>query len=53
MILDKFKKNDEEIDGLLDKIIGGLSNLNEKAGKIGVAIDEQRDHIVKAQKGID
>jgi hypothetical protein len=41
LVLEKFKKNDEEIDDLLDKIIGGLSNLNVKAGKIGEAIEEQ------------
>lgn len=38
--MNKFKENDEQLDQLLDKIIGGLSNLNTKVNKIGEAIEE-------------
>lgn len=51
--MNKFKENDEQLDVLLDKIIGGLSSLNTKVNKIGEAIEEQKDKIVVAQKGVD
>ena len=39
-IMKTFKDNGEQLDTLLDKIIGGLSSLNTKVNKIGEVIDD-------------
>lgn len=50
--LQQFKKNDEELDAILDRVIAGLSDLEDKGNKINQAIDRQKELLDKANKDV-
>mmetsp|Transcript_5008 Transcript_5008/g.5705 ORF Transcript_5008/g.5705 Transcript_5008/m.5705 type:complete len:266 (-) Transcript_5008:27-824(-) len=51
--LEQFKKNDQELDLVLDKVIAGLSQLEDKGAKLNENINKQNEIINKTSKKIE
>ncbi len=51
--LARFKKNDQELDLVLDKVIAGLGQLEEKGAKLGEGINRQNELLKKTNKKVE
>jgi len=48
-----FKKNDEKLDAILEKIIGGLAQLEDKATELNKQVDKQNEMLKKTNKDVE
>lgn len=51
--LEKFKKNDEELDAILDKVIIGLGQLGDKGEKLNQQINKQNEMLKNTNKKVE
>ncbi|CAI2376661.1 unnamed protein product [Moneuplotes crassus] len=49
----QFKKNDEELDKILDKVIAGLGQLEEKGNQLHEGIERQNELLKKTNKKVE